>query len=394
MFFEETTLYRAGDNGYHECRIPCLITSNEGTILAFNEARKNTGRDSDQIDIFLRRSVDGGKSFGDVQVVASKEGWVSGNPAPVQDRDTGTIWMPFCRNMCEQPGGVRGENLIKQGEAPREVWITSSNDDGATWAEPVDITKDVKLDNWSWYATGPGHSIQLSSGRLLVACDHCEMVNRDPKTDPDFSHVIYSDDHGESWHIGGITDPFANESTAIETVDGWVCVNCRNQFFEKGHDPYFRRIGWSNDCGLTFSPLVRDAGLPETVCEGSICRLTVAAGGGGANGAGQSASASVDHAGRLISDRNRVLFCNPGTGQEGNRRQMTVRMSYDECRTWPVAKVIYEEGASYSDLCIAPDGTICCLYERGSEGGVSFYSGDIAFARFDLEWLTDGEDKL
>ena len=390
MFFEELDLYHAGDHGYYECRIPCLITSNEGTILAFNEARRNTGRDSDQIDIFLRRSFDGGKSFDDVQVVASKEGWVSGNPAPVQDRDTGTIWLPFCRNMCEQPGGIRGENLIKQGKAPREVWLTSSDDDGATWADPIEITKDVKLDSWSWYATGPGHSIQLSSGRLLVACDHCEMIDGDPKTDPDFSHVIYSDDHGASWHIGGITDRFANESTALESADGRVCINCRNQFFEKGLDPCFRRVGWSNDGGLSFSPLVRDASLSETVCQGSICRLTVA----GDLNAGQVAAGSKDPAGRLISDRNRVLFSNPGTGEEGNRRQLTVRLSYDECRTWPVAKVICEGPSSYSDICIAPDGTICCLYEKGGEGGVSFYSGDIVLARFNLEWLTDGEDAL
>lgn len=379
MFFEEFTLYKAGDYGYHECRIPCLITTKSGTLLAFNEARKNTGKDSDQIDIFLRRSFDGGKSFADVQVVTTREGWVSGNPAAVQDRDTGTIWLPFCRNRCEEPGGPRGESLIKAGKAPREVWITSSEDDGATWAEPTEITADVKLENWSWYATGPGHSIQLSNGRLLVACDHCEMVDRNPKTDPDFSHLIYSDDHGTSWHIGGISDPFANESTVVETADGGVCINCRNQFFEKGHDPYYRRVGWSNDGGLKISPLVRDAGLSETVCEGSICRYTLA---------GDKSSSPI------FSDRNRVLFSNPGTGKEGDRRLMTVRMSYDECRSWPVAKVICEDGSSYSDLCIATDGAICCLYEKGSEGGVSSYSGDIVFARFDLEWLTDGRDRL
>ena len=376
MFIEYFDLYKAGDYGYHECRIPALVTTKQGTILAFNEARKNTGRDSDQIDIFLRRSFDAGKRFEDVQVVATKEGWVSGNPAPVQDRDTGTIWLPFCRNMCEEPGGIRGENLIKQGKAPRQVWITYSDDDGATWSEPSEITQDVKLDNWTWYATGPGHGIQLSSGRLLVACDHCEKVYGDPKRDPDFSHIIYSDDHGASWLIGGITDKFANESTAIESADGRVCINCRNQFFEKGYDPYFRRVGWSSDGGMSFSPLVRDAGLPEPVCEGSICRYTLAR--DRADGKG----------------RDRILFSNPGSSREGNRRQLTVRMSYDECRTWPVSKVIYEGGASYSDLCVAPDGTICCLYEKGSEQGVSYYSGDITLARFDLEWLTDGEDTL
>ena len=114
MFFEELMLYKAGDYGYHECRIPALITSSKGTILAFNEARKDTGKDSDQIDLFLRRSFDDGKSFDKVQVVTTKEGWVSGNPAPVQDRDTGTIRLLFCRNIREEPGGPRGEHLIKR----------------------------------------------------------------------------------------------------------------------------------------------------------------------------------------------------------------------------------------------------------------------------------------
>lgn len=389
MFFKESTLYSVGDNGYHECRIPCLIATKDGTILAFNEAFTIQGDSRRQglHDILLRRSFDGGKSFADVQVVAAREGFHCGNPSAVQDRDTGTIRLLYC--VCED-SSVRGERLIKEGRASREVWITSSDDEGATWSEASEITKDVKLDNWSWYATGPGHGIQLAGGRLLIPCDHCEMEHGDPETDPDFSHVIYSDDHGASWHIGGITDRFANECTALESADGRVCINCRNQFFEKGHDPYFRRVGWSNDEGLTFSPLVRDASLSETVCEGSLCRLTVDE----APGTPDSVDGSVDTEGRLIGDRNRVLFTNPGTGEEGNRRQLTLRMSYDECRSWPVAKVICEGPSSYSDLCVLPDGIICCLYEKGAEGGVSFYSGEIIFARFDLEWLTDGEDSL
>ena len=376
MFYEELDLYRAGDYGYNECRIPCLITTTQGTILAFNEAFTidHETRRQGRHDILLRRSFDGGRSFTDVQVVAARQGEHCGNPSAVQDRNTGTILLLYC--VCED-SSVRGERLIKQGKKSRDVWITSSDDDGATWVEPAEITRDVKLGDWTWYATGPGHGIQLSSGRLLVACDHCEMVHGDPKRGPDFSHIIYSDDHGASWHIGGSTDRFANESTALESADGQICINCRNQFFEKGHDPYFRRIGWSHDGGLSFSPLVRDAGLSETVCEGSICRFTVA---GDTTG--------------IASDRNRVLFSNPGTGEEGNRRKLTVRMSYDECRTWPVSKVICEGPSSYSDICVAPDGTICCLFEKGSEGGVSFYSGEIVLARFDLEWLSDGEDRL
>ena len=127
MFFEEYNLYEAGDFGYHECRIPALLTTANGTILAFNEARKFTGSDSDQIDLFLRRSFDGGRSFGDVQVVTTKDGWVSGNPVPVQDRTTGTIWLLFCRNRTEK---------ISTLEVPRSIWVTSSNDDGKRGMSP------------------------------------------------------------------------------------------------------------------------------------------------------------------------------------------------------------------------------------------------------------------
>ena len=112
MFFEEYNLYEAGDLGYHECRIPALLTTANGTILAFNEARKFTGSDSDQIDLFLRRSFDGGRSFEDVQVVTTKDGWVSGNPVPVQDRTTGTIWLL----VLQEPNG---ENLhARSSHAP------------------------------------------------------------------------------------------------------------------------------------------------------------------------------------------------------------------------------------------------------------------------------------
>ena len=103
------------------------------------------------------------------------------------------------------------------------------------------------------------------------------------------------------------------------------------------------------------------------MCEGSVCRFT-------------------------LGDTNRVLFSNPASSREWERLHLTIRMSYDECRTWPVKKSIWDFSASYSDLCIAKDGTICCLYEKHGEGGVSYYSGRITFARFDLEWLTDGKD--
>ncbi len=356
--FEQQDLFISGKGGYARYRIPALAVTTWGTILAFCEARKYTGRDSDQIDLFLRRSFDNGHNFEDVQVVATDEGWVCGNPAPVVDRETGRIWLPFCKNLKDGD-----ETMICEGKAPRQVWMTYSDDDGATWAEPWEITADVKPAAWSWYSTGPGHGIQLQSGRLLVACDHIVFENY-TRQDPYHSHVIYSDDHGATWEIGGSADEGTNESTAVETVDGWLYLNCRNKspLPEGGN---YRAVAWSRDGGASFAPIVHDAALLEPICEASVCRFTTAS----------------------THDRNRVLFANPASR---TRDHLTVRLSYDECRTWPVGRLLHAGPAAYSDLCIAPDMNICCLYERGAEGPYE----RITLARFNLAWLTDGGDTL
>ncbi len=303
MFYEEYNLYEAGDEGYHECRIPALLTTAKGTILAFNEARKFTGRDTDQIDLFLRRSFDGGRSFEKVQVVATLEGWVTGNPAPVQDREAGVIWLLLTRN---RKDGDETAIVAKGAAHSRSVWVTSSSDDGATWSEPEEITASVKRPEWTWYATGPGHGIQPRSGRLVVACDHMVYRDGDRQTDPYHSHIIYSGDHGASWHLGAISDEGSNECTAVETADGWLYLNARNKTPSPSN---FRRISWSRDGGETLSPHVRDAGLPEPICEGSVCRYTLEEDGPSGRG------------------RNRVLFSNPGNEQTGERHSMTVRLS-------------------------------------------------------------------
>jgi sialidase-1 len=257
--------------------------------------------------------------------------------------------------------------MIIEGKAPRTVWVTSSEADGLSWRPPREITAEVKRPEWTWYATGPCHGVQLQTGRLVIPCDHMRLGQRGG-----YSHVIFSDDYGHTWRIGGVTDEGTDESTVVETTDGWVYLNCRNASGYPG--PKFRAVAWSRDGGESFAPLVRDAALPEPICQASVCRYTDAA----------------------SDDRNRVLFSNPafrGT-QAGDdqraRRTLTVRLSYDECRTWPVAKVLHEGAAAYSDLCIAPDGQICCLYECGEE----YPYARLTLARFSLAWLTDGLDRL
>lgn len=363
MLMHQVQLFTCGQGAYRVYRIPAVVTTPAGCVLAFCEGRRHGSADDDETDLLLRRSADGGATFSEVQTIANRDGWTCGNPCPVVNQQTGTIQLLFCMNRqgCN-------EAMICRGEAERSVWVTHSDDDGLTWSAPREITSQVKREHWGWYATGPGHAIQLCSGRLLVPCDHV-VINGRGRQGPHHSHVIYSDNHGVDWHIGGVTDEGTNESTVLEAVDGGIYLNCRNFAVLKDRRNY-RAVAWSADRGETFGPIVHDAGLPEPICQASVCRLSLAA----------------------DSDANRVLYSGPtgqGSSQNG-RNHLTIRLSYDECRTWPVARVLHEGPAGYSDLCVLPDGTILCLYECGHD---QFFE-TLTLARFDLAWLTEGEDRI
>src|SRR5262245_61935636 len=192
----QTDVFVSGTEGYHRFRIPSLLVTPKGTVLAFCEGRKKGRGDSGDIDLVLKRSTDGGKTWLPMQVVADDGGNTIGNPCPVVERSTGTIWLLLTQNH-----GSDTERTIRGGTSKdtRRVWVTKSSDEGATWAKPVDITTNVKDAKWTWYATGPGVGIQLTSGRLVIPCDHTEA-----KTRTNRSHVIYSDDKGMTWKLGGV----------------------------------------------------------------------------------------------------------------------------------------------------------------------------------------------
>ena len=152
---EETTIWRGGDGPYVCYRIPAIVVSEKQTVLAFCEGRRHTPRDHGDIDMLLKRSVDGGRSFGEQTVVWADAGHTCGNPCPIVDRTTGTIWllMTWNRGDDEEPGILDGTSTDT-----RRIFVTSSRDDGLTWSEPAEITETTKQPNWTWYATGPGRS--------------------------------------------------------------------------------------------------------------------------------------------------------------------------------------------------------------------------------------------
>ncbi|HWQ56858.1 MAG TPA: exo-alpha-sialidase [Bryobacteraceae bacterium] len=340
---QETVVYRSGEDGYHTYRIPAAITTRDGTLLAFCEGRKTGREDSGDIDLLVKRSGDGGRTWSRAITVADFGGDTIGNPAPVVDLRNGTVWLLLTSN----PGDVPEKDIQAGLTGPtRRVWVTHSNDDGATWAKPREITAAVKRPEWSWYATGPGNGIQLRDGRLMVACDHYFGSTSEQR----YSHVIYSDDAGETWKIGGTAGPRCNESTVAERPDGSLVLNMRNDMGR-----HRRAVSTSVDGGLTWTAPVLDEALIEPVCQGSLLRA----------GSGKE---SV------------LLFANPA---DTRRRNMTVRLSRDGGATWRVAKVIHPGPAAYSNLVDLRQGWIGLLYERGDEQPYE----TITLARFRLDSL-------
>jgi sialidase-1 len=351
-------VFVSGTQGYHTYRIPALLVTREGTLLAFCEGRKTSRSDSGDIDLLVRRSTDGGKTWEPQQIVWDDGGNTCGNPCPVVDQTTGVIWLPMTWNHGQDTEAMIMKNT---GRDTRRVFVTCSKDDGRTWAQPREITADVKRPEWRWYATGPGVGIQLTQGpakgRLLIPCDHSLVLPDDP--DGYNSHVIYSDDHGQTWQLGGVIRPAVNECQVVELTDGTLLINMRNYDRSKTT----RAIATSADGGLTWSAVGHDPALVEPICQASFLRYTK----------------------QPPDDRSRVLFSNPAHAEPGRRRDMTVRMSEDEGKTWPIGRVLWPGPAAYSCLAILPDGGIACLFEGGKENAYE----RIILGTFSQDWLTD-----
>ena len=343
---EEVDVFVAGADGYHTYRIPALVVTKQGTLLAMCEGRKTGRGDHGNLDLVQKRSTDGGKTWGKLELIYEEGGNANitiGNPCPVIDEETGTIWLPFTRDN-------------------DHVFITSSTDDGKTWAKPRDITADTKAADWNWYATGPGNGIQLSrgkfKGRLLIPCDHRVNGNLSDKNSwqqAGRSHVIYSDDHGQTWKLGGSTDFAMNECAVVELPDGSLMLNSRSY---RGKSR--RGISFSKDGGQTWEPTSDDPTLVESVCQASLIRYSWP-----------------------DSGKSRLIFSNPAVPK--GRDHVTVRLSYDEGKTWPVSKLICEGSSIYSSLARLPDDDVGLLYERDD------YK-KIVFTRLSLACLTDGKD--
>ena len=372
---QHQVLFRAGEGDYGGYRIPSLLVTNTPqTVLVFAEAREALDGfgvpfpDRAVTEIVMRRSVDGGHTWSERQVVVKSENVTTGNPCAVLDRQTGTIFLLFCRGVAP----------AKAGETNKTAHFIKSTDDGLTWSVPVDITSVAKGKDWKHIFTGPGHGIQLRSGRLLVPCVGQYGVQ--------FSYMLYSDDHGKSWRRSAALtgektlDPgvtwlklgkkplryspgnVSDECDVIELADGRVYFNARSRL-EVG----YRAFAYSRDGGLHWSKVKFHLQLPGSVVDGGLARLP--------------------RENVLLMSRPTYQFKNGMTygGIWSHRRNLTISVSFDEGQTWPVSRLIHKGPSAYSDLAVLPDGEVLCFYEAGKE----FRYESMRLARFNLAWIQE-----
>jgi sialidase-1 len=327
-----TTLFSPGEANYNCFRIPAVVLTNDGSILAFAEARVKSCSDTGNIDLVMKKSTNNGKSWSDLIVIWNDGQNVCGNPAPLVDYETGAIHLLATWN-----SGEDHESQIIEGTSKnsREVYQLVSDDDGNTWSKPKNITATTKLKDWTWYATGPVHGIQLkkgaNKGRLLIACDHIEADSKKY-----YSHVIYSDDHGKSWNLGGRTPrDEVNECTIVELENGDLYLNMRNY---QRKELQARQVAISRDGGLTWIHQRIDSELPEPRCQGAIL--------------------SVER-----KEKQVLLFTNPSNAKK--RINMTLSVSRDQGNSWSEKITIFEGYSAYSDLVELKNNKILVLFEAG-----------------------------
>lgn len=380
---EKQELFVAGSGGYAAYRIPALLVTPQGSLLAVCEARKTRG-DWAEIDILLRRSDDGGQTWSPAQTMSQVPGPPRKNPAALKqkladpsvvtnnnplliaDRQTGLVHLLFCQEYLR-------------------CFYCRSDDDGKTFTKPVEITAAFepfrKVYDWNVLATGPGHGIQLKSGRL-VAPVWLSTGKGGHAHRPSIVTTLYSDDHGGSWQCGeivaGEVDPLMNpsESVAVELANGRVLINMRSEAAN-----HLRATATSADGATSWTRPAFDDELLEPICMASMCRLSEASTGG----------------------KNRIVFSNPhnldkakGTAEPGksrDRKNLSIKLSYDETESWPISKTLESGPSAYSDLAVGSDGAIYCLYERTSESPKP-PGPSLILARFNLAWLTDEQDSL
>ncbi|ACQ79694.1 neuramidase [Beutenbergia cavernae DSM 12333] len=331
-----TTLFAAGTHGYAGFRIPALLRVGRH-VLAFCEGRTTSLSDTGEIRLVLRRSADDGRTWGPLEVVAAEQTRTIGNPVPFATADGAVVLLTTTN------GATRSESELKRPGVPaeerRRVWVQRADSPDAPFSAPLEITADVKPDDWGWYATGPSGGVRLTdgpfAGRLVAACAHSRL-DAPPGTRAYGTHLVLSDDDGRTWRRGATDSPprhdglNPNEAT-VAPSGGSLYVNARNESEGGG------RLGaWSDDGGETFrAPFRRHDDIASPAVQGHVVA-------------------------REDGDLVLGLPADPGA-----RRDLALRRSSDGGGTWGAPDVVVPGPAAYSSLGVRPDGGLDILVERG-----------------------------
>jgi sialidase-1 len=323
-------LFDQNTHGYEAFRIPAIVKTKQGTLLAFAEARKRRSNgDAGDIDLMLKRSTDNGRTWSAPIIVWDNGNNTCGNPVPVVDQRSGDIHLLMTWNHGDDN---YSEINNATGNDTRRVYVTRSTDDGLTWAAPAEITNTVKRPHWRWYGTGPCHGVQVKEGihknRLLIPCYYSVIKNGSRK---DYSHAIYSDDGGNTWIPGDSTrQDNVGESTMAELPGGTLMLNMRRGTPARG-------VATSTDGGASWSDVQTDYALLDPQCQGSLL--------------------DTRRAGQHL-----LLFSNAASG---SRDHMAIKMSSDGGATWSKSYSVYTGPAAYSDMVMISENEVAILYEAG-----------------------------
>lgn len=351
--YKESFLFKQGTDGYHSFKIPAIVRTKRGTLLAICEGIKKGSDDAIERHVVYKRSMNNGTNWSDLQVLFSKEAGDCSSPTPVADMKTGDVFV-FMSYQDEQQnkGGKASTRGAITEWGQRRVYLRSSLDDGLSWEDPQDLTKMLLPRHYTWDIVGPGSGIQLQygtkAGRLIV---------------PALGRNIYSDNHGGTWRSHPIKSG-TSEGTIVQLCNGDLL---RNDRAEAGafQARKRRQVSISSNNGNSWSLWKSSEDLIDSPGPGSLIRY--------------------NH-----SYPQRLVFINAATTLGGlvNQKKMTVKVSYDEGKTWPVERLLDANNGGYSSLVRTEDNQIASLQELRENNN---RSSSIKFRRFNLSWALNGK---
>ena len=343
-----------GDDGVNGYRIPGLATTNKGTLIGVYDVRRRSGGDlPGDIDVGLSRSTDDGRTWEPMKVImdmGDDPDWHYdgiGDPAVLVDRNTGIIWVAATWSHGNRSWRGSGPGL--EPEETGQLMLVRSDDDGVTWSKPINITKQVKKPELCFILQGPGKGITMRDGTIVFAAQYQDPPNEANKTAHRLPHstIIYSKDHGKTWHVGTGAFDDTTESQVVEVEPGVLMLNCR--YNRKA----VRVVMTTRDMGKTWQ---KHATSERSLIEPGSCMASL-----------------IDVDQELGKDTGGwLLFSNPDSTR--GRHHITIKASPDRGLTWPKEHRLLldeETGAGYSCMSMIDEKTVGILYE-GSQAHMTF----------------------